>query len=86
MDVLTAQEADRCGLPDLDQLAFASAQQRVMVTFDTDYLALHRAGIPHNGIVWCQEQKYSIGRLIQALLLVHGILDADKMRNHVEYL
>jgi hypothetical protein len=86
VDVLTAQEAGRCGLPDPDQMVFATAADRVMVTFDTDFLALHRAGVQHAGIAWCQEQKYAIGQLIQALLLLHGVLDRDAMRNHVEYL
>jgi hypothetical protein len=86
VDVLTAQEAGRCGLPDADQLAFATAAGRVLVTFDTDFLALHQSGVPHAGIAWCPEQKYGVGQLIQALLLVHGVLDADAMRNHVEYL
>jgi len=36
IDVLTAQEAGRCGLPDAEQLAFATAEERVMVTFDPD--------------------------------------------------
>jgi hypothetical protein len=86
VDVLTAQEAARCGLPDADQLAFATAEARVMVTFDTDFLALHQAGIQHAGIAWCPEQKHGIGELIKALLLVHGVLDRDSMRNHIEYL
>lgn len=86
VDVLTAQEAGRCGLPDAGQLAFATAAERVLVTFDTDYLALHQAGVQHAGIAWCPEQKHTIGQLIQALLLVHGVLDRDAMRNHVEYL
>jgi predicted nuclease of predicted toxin-antitoxin system len=86
IDVVTAQEAGRCGVSDPDQLAFATSDERVMVTFDTDYLALHRTGVPHAGIAWCQEQKYGIGQLIRALLLVHGVLDRDSMRNHVEYL
>jgi hypothetical protein len=86
VDVLTAQEASRCGFPDQDQLAFATAEGRVMVTFDTDYLALHQAGVEHAGIAWCQEHKYGIGPLIQSLLLVHGVLDREDMRNHVEYL
>lgn len=57
-----------------------------MVTFDTDFLVLHQRGIPHAGIAWCQEQKYDIGQLIQALLLLHGVLDRESMANHLEYL
>ena len=86
IDLLTAQEAGRCGRPDTDQLAFATAEDRVLVSFDSDFLVLHKAGIVHAGIAWCQEQKYGIGQLIQALLLVHGVLDRESMRNHVEYL
>ena len=86
VNVLTVQEVGRCGFPDSDQLSFATANQRVMVSFDPDFLALHKAGIPHGGIAWCPEQKYGIGPLIQALLLLHGALDRDSMRNHVEYL
>lgn len=86
VDVLTAQDAGCCGLSDPEQLAFATAQERVMVTFDSDYLVLHQSGVQHAGIAWCQEQKHSIGELIQAILLVHGVLDRDSMRNHIEYL
>lgn len=86
IDVLTAQDAGRCTLPDSDQLAFATANERVVVTFDTDYLALHQSGIQHAGIAWCPQQKHNVGQLSQALLLVHGVLDRDSMRNHVEYL
>lgn len=86
IDVLTAQDADRWGLPDPDQLAFSTAEGRVMVTFDTDYLALHGSGVAHAGIAWCAATKYSIGELIQELLLLHGVMDQDAMRNHVEYL
>jgi hypothetical protein len=85
-DVLTAQDAGRCGLPDLDQLRFTTAQDRVMVSFDPDYLALAQSGIAHAGIIWCPATKYSIGQLIQSLLLLHGVLDRDAMRNHVEHL
>lgn len=84
--MLTTQEAGRGGSADIDQLAFAAAQQRVIVSFDPDYLALHQSGVAHAGIAWCQEQKHTVGELIQALLLVQGVLDADSMRNHVEYL
>jgi predicted nuclease of predicted toxin-antitoxin system len=86
VDVLTAQEAGRCGQPDSEQLAFATAEERVMVTFDRDYLALHRSGIKHAGIAWCSARKYGIGELIQALLLLRGVLDREDMRNHLECL
>ncbi len=62
VDVHTALDAGRCGLPDPDQLAYATSEGRVMVTFDTDYLALHQAGTPHEGIAWCAATKHSVGR------------------------
>jgi predicted nuclease of predicted toxin-antitoxin system len=86
IDVLTMQEAGRCCLSDPDQLAFATAEGRVLVTFDTDFLTLDASGVQHSGIAWCPALKYSIGQLIQALLLVHGVLNSDDMQNHVEYL
>lgn len=86
IDVLTAQDAGRCGASDQDQLTFAAAEERVLATFDTDFLVLHRAGVPHAGIAWCPEQKYSIGQLIQMLKLLHGVTDRDAMRNSVEYI
>ncbi len=86
VDVLTTQEADRCGTPDPEQLAFATAEERVMVTFDPDFHALHQSGVEHGGIAWCPERKYSVGELIQALLLLHGVLDREAMRNHLEFL
>ena len=85
IDVLTAQDAGQCGLPDPDQLAFATAEERVLVTFDPDYLALHQAGNQHAGIAWCHATKHSIGELIRLLVLLHAIMDRDAMRNHVEY-
>jgi len=86
IDVLTTQEARHCGFSDSDQLAFATAEQRVMVTFDSDYLALHWSGIDHAGIAWCPAQKFGGGMLIQLLQLLHGVTDRDRMRNRVEHL
>lgn len=86
IDVLTAQQSLRCGFPDDEQLQFATAQQRVMMTFDPDFLALHATGVHHAGIAWSPATKYGIGQLIQALVLLHGVMDQDSMRDHVEYL
>jgi len=86
IDVLTAQDAGRCGLPDSDQLQFALAEGRVLMTFDPDFLALAAGGAQHAGVAWCPATKYTIGQLISALLLLHGVLDRAAMLNPVEYL
>jgi hypothetical protein len=86
IDVQTAQDAGRCGQADADQLAFALTEERVMVTFDPDYLALYQSGASHAGVAWCPQLKYGIGMLVQLLELLHSIADRDQMRNHVEYL
>jgi hypothetical protein len=57
-----------------------------MVTFDSDYLALHRSGIPHAGVAWCPQEKYGIGMLVQLLELLHAVADRESMRNRAEYL
>ena len=86
INVLTAQDAGQCGEPDGNQLAFATKEQRVMVTYDSDYLALHQSGVEHAGIAWCPARKYRAGQLIQALLLIHGVLDRESMKNNVEFM
>jgi predicted nuclease of predicted toxin-antitoxin system len=86
VDVLTAQDADRCGVSDAEQLQFANADERVTVTFDPDYLALHAGGVQHAGIAWCEARKYTVRQLLRALVLVRAVLHGDDMRNHVEYL
>lgn len=86
IDMITAQGANLCGASDLDQLAFATSQDRVLTTFDSDFLALHQSGTPHSGIVWCPATKYGIGELIKLLVLLHGVVAAGEMHNHVEYL
>lgn len=86
IDVLTAHEAGRCGLSDADQLQFAAAQGRTIMTHDPDYLELAASGVSHAGITYCHSTKHSVGALLQALLVVHGVLNRDEMRDRVEYL
>ncbi len=86
IEVVTAQDAGQCGAADPDQLAFATAARRVLLTFDSDFVALHQSGVSHAGLVWCQATKYGIGPLIQMLVLLHSVVAADEMVNHLEYL
>jgi predicted nuclease of predicted toxin-antitoxin system len=86
IDVLTAQDANQCAASDSDQLAFATSLGRVLLTFDSDFLAIHQSGESHAGIVWCPATKYSIGELIRMVVLLHAVVTAHEMVNHLEYL
>lgn len=85
VNVLTVQAAGRRGLSDVEQLIFATQQGRVMVTSDSDYLILAAQDSLHAGIAYVQPGT-AIGRMINDLLLLHGALTPDEMKNHVEYL
>ncbi|MBC6478413.1 MAG: DUF5615 family PIN-like protein [Hormoscilla sp. GM7CHS1pb] len=55
-DVLTAREAEKAGLaiPDPDVLAFATSNDRAVLTCDRfDFIRLHRLQPDHAGIIVC---------------------------------
>jgi predicted nuclease of predicted toxin-antitoxin system len=85
IDVLTTVDAEMRGASDERQLAFASAQQRVLVTKDDDLLKLHAEGVQHAGIVFVPAQA-TISAVVQGLVLVYGVLDSEEMENHIEFL
>lgn len=74
------------GKSDLEQLQFAAASERVLFTFDKDFLRLAVSCERHAGIVWCPASKFSIGEIIRRLALISAVLTADEMRDQVEYL
>lgn len=86
IDATSAREVGRLGFSDPEQPAFATAEGRVLVTHDQDYLALHATGVPHAGIAWSHADTYTLGQLIAALELVHGAMTAAELANTVEYL
>ncbi|MBN1966670.1 MAG: DUF5615 family PIN-like protein [Anaerolineae bacterium] len=86
VDVLTPLEAGRVGLPDEQQPHCAQAEGRVVVTHDSNFLALHHQGVSHAGIAYCPFGKLTVGDMIFALELIHSLVTPDEMRNHVEYL
>ncbi len=56
-DVVTSVEAGQAnqGIPDRDVLTFATENSRVVITLNRDdFIALHRSGISHNGIIICK--------------------------------
>ncbi|MHB9082109.1 MAG: DUF5615 family PIN-like protein [Pirellulaceae bacterium] len=86
MDVTTTVDADLLGAADEDHIAYALTEGRVIVTHDDAFLAFATTGIEHSGICYCHQQKHSIGRLLQMLLVVHQGCTQEEMRGHVEFL
>ena len=86
IDATTAQETDLLQAPDPAHLAFALAQGRVLVTHDADFLRLHAHGTAHAGICYGHPHAHTLGQIIDALLLVHGAMEPDEMRQHIEFI
>ena len=85
VDVLSVPEANRIGASDDEQLAFALAQGRVLLTYDADFLGLHVAWRDHAGIVYANPYT-PVGEIIRGLILIYHVLDSAEMAGQVEYL
>jgi predicted nuclease of predicted toxin-antitoxin system len=59
-DVLTSYQAGKAnqGISDDEVLAYATANQRNVITFNRDdFVALHRRNINHAGIIICKDDR-----------------------------
>jgi predicted nuclease of predicted toxin-antitoxin system len=83
--VITARDSGVLGLTDIEQLTYATKNGFVIVTHDDDFLSI-ASRKNHAGIVYVHQQKYSIGDLIRHLKLLWDIVNAEEMKNHIEFL
>ena len=91
VDVITALDAGMIERRDEDHLRYATAQGRVLYTFNIrDFYLLHAAfqaeNRPHAGIILAQQQRYSIGLQVRRLLRLIASTPAEEMKNRVEFL
>ena len=91
IDVQTAMEAAMIERTDEDHLAFATAQNRVLCSFNVgDFYRLHMRYMAehqsHAGIVLARQQQYSVGEYMRRLLKLMAHLTAEEMQNRVEFL
>jgi Domain of unknown function (DUF5615) len=86
VDVTTTPEAELLHASDEAHLAFAIAQNRVIVTQDADFLRIAEAGQETPGIAFYPDQARSVGQIIRHLLLIWEVYDPEEMRNRVEFL
>ncbi len=63
----------------------AEDSERVIVTQDDDFLRLAATVSDHRGIVYTSQDN-KVGEIIRGLMLIHQVLAAEDMVDHVEYL
>ena len=91
VDVVTPREAGMIECKDGDQLDYATAQGRVLYSFNVgDFYRLHTEylsqGRSHAGIILAQQQRYSVGEQMRRLLKLIAAKSAEAMGNQVEFL
>ncbi len=86
IDVTTTTDTGLLGADDGDQLAFAHASGRVIITNDADFLRLAQQGIAHHGVVYYAPGTRTVGEVVRYLCLMHDCLEPDEMVGRVEYL
>ncbi len=84
--VSTTQDSNLIHAKDFEQLKFATDNERVLVTHDSDFLRLHKKGTNHAGIAYCPQGSRTIGQIIKSLLLIYELMDQNEMTGIVEYL
>ena len=85
IEVLTCQEAQLNTASDEAILQFASSNDWIIFSQDSDFLKICSEQFPHKGLVYSHKQN-SIGRIIRGLLLINEILDCVDMENHIEFI
>ncbi len=91
IDVLTALEAGMIERDDSEHLDYATAQGRVLYSFNVgDFYRLHIAylaeGKSHAGLILARQQRYSVGEQMRRLLKLIATKSAEEMRNQIEFL
>jgi hypothetical protein len=80
-DILSSYDAGQAnqGIPDDEVLEYATLNDRSVITFNRDdFVALHRNGVNHAGIVICKDDRDYLGQA-QAL---HEYLEPQVDRLH----
>ncbi len=85
IDVVSVTDVGMRTKSDIEHIQKALELERVIVTFDKDFVILHSDGVTHAGIAYFNSRKNSIGDIINHLELLYEVMDAEDMFNRVEY-
>lgn len=88
-NVETTKEAGNKGLSDMEQLKYATVEDRVIISFNiADFYKLHsefiKKGLNHSGIIL--SKQLPIGMIVKALLRLVSGISYNKARNKIIWL
>lgn len=86
VDVVTAEKSGLLNTPDAVILEHAKQNDRVVVTFDADYVLLHRRGVHPAGIAYFPRAPLDVGVLVEALLLLDAVFESAEFVDWLEYM
>lgn len=86
IDATTSEAAGLLGATDDQQLAYATAERRAIVTCDADFLRQELIMKAEFGICYARRSKYTLGQLIDQLQLVAECMSTEDLQFRVEFL
>lgn len=90
MDVVRVQERGQSGMDDEILLTAATAESRLMLTNDDDFLILHhnwqKASRSHAGIIYWHQRKLPVGEAIRRIIDYATLTPPSNAANVVHYL
>jgi hypothetical protein len=91
MNVANAVDAGQVGTSDVAQLEYATAEERVLFTYNIgDFFSLHTSllqdGRSHAGLILAPQQRYSVGEQVRRILRMSGERSAEDMQGRAEFL
>lgn len=90
VDVLTAQDDNQIGTPDLVLLERASELGRVIFTQDRDFLAIanqrQQEGKNFTGVIYAHQQNVTVGECVRELEIIAKAANSEDLANLVQYL
>ena len=91
MDVTNAIDAGHAGSPDRVQLEHATADGRVLFTYNVgDFFAQHtqfrQDGRSHAGLILAVQQRYTVGEQMRRILRINRERSSDDMTDRLEFL
>lgn len=90
IDAWSARDVGNLGLSDEEQLEYTRKERAVVFTHDADFLRLvhqeWQEGREHWGVIYARVGPLTVGECIRRLMDYALFMDAEEMKNRVEFL